>query len=596
MSIYFLAVDSRQRLEALKELDAADFQNTHLVKPRLDSHISSSARNCFSIDEECDASSMRDGLYYDGVANLGPRFIDVQRILQDRPSDIVSYSQSLRGSFMIAHHNRIDNSIDIVVDPLSMYPLFIYQQSGLFACSNNIFALVTCLQRCGIETSRSSRLFALEGTFGNAISDFTSYQSITLLPPASRVSISGQNVATIFPQRELSTYFVSDDSYTDLLDRAEVELRDNIRACLDGPFKYRIADLTGGMDSRLVLAVILAEASTDNFLFATGGSYPTPDVAVADVLREKYSLTSGVDLYERLYSLADDPVASLCAQLRATDACYTHTGEMLIGTSRRLDIAHIGGGVAETFRGGIMPAPALAGDTLLHLLKKVDRRTVLTDKEREQQRNQIASRFKFYRRGGVPESALGDALYLFERNRYHFGFIWRARNLKRTNFQPLYSPASILAAQKLSTDLRAAGKVGFDLMSRFSSSLVEIPFAEKRWNPVVYRDDPSMNHLSTVDSVTRDSPPPRASFRHKSLFAPLKTSRLAGGGRKSNSTIAFQDKLHEFMANVAAPSPFTRKGILNLARKNEKVLRPNERRQICQILAACLWLSGAVDS
>ena len=56
------------------------------------------------------------------------------------------------------------------------------------------------------------------------------------------------------------------------------------------PARALLANITGGRDSRLVLALMLSEGITDQFVFTTFGSPQLPDTIVATAIADRFGL------------------------------------------------------------------------------------------------------------------------------------------------------------------------------------------------------------------------------------------------------------------------------------------------------------------
>ncbi|MCC5950785.1 MAG: hypothetical protein JJU45_01700 [Acidimicrobiia bacterium] len=91
---------------------------------------------------------------------------------------------------------------------------------------------------------------------------------------------------------------MSGASEDELAALARAELADELHAAgslahlVEGPSQHQVAaDLTGGKDSRLLLAVALGEGIADQFAYQTVGPAGLPDVVVAGELASRFGLT-----------------------------------------------------------------------------------------------------------------------------------------------------------------------------------------------------------------------------------------------------------------------------------------------------------------
>ena len=75
-----------------------------------------------------------------------------------------------------------------------------------------------------------------------------------------------------------------------LLDGVHADAVTSIRAALSLPVERKVAELTGGKDTRLILAILLGEGLAEQFEYRTWGDPDLPDVVVAQDLTQMYGL------------------------------------------------------------------------------------------------------------------------------------------------------------------------------------------------------------------------------------------------------------------------------------------------------------------
>jgi hypothetical protein len=167
------------------------------------------------------------------------------------------------------------------------------------------------------------------------------------------------------------------------------------------------------------------------------------------------------------------------------------------------DVVQIGGSFGETFRGyygaAYPPAPERPLDRLIRHTRKKAQRHLDAGAIEDHLRGLKTFSGAMLRAGTRPDD-LPDLFYLRNRTRYHFGAQWRVTSFTRSVFHPLYSPAAIRAAYRLDLPERAANRVGYELMRRFSPALAELPFADDAWHPSL--------GAAPVAPITRETPPP----------------------------------------------------------------------------------------
>lgn len=91
--------------------------------------------------------------------------------------------------------------------------------------------------------------------------------------------------------RGSALFFESELSYEDSLEAAQAEIMANIKALSESDHRRKVAHLTGGVDSRLVLASILSCRKESEFAFYCSGGPTEPDKIVAERLAVEFGLT-----------------------------------------------------------------------------------------------------------------------------------------------------------------------------------------------------------------------------------------------------------------------------------------------------------------
>ena len=80
-----------------------------------------------------------------------------------------------------------------------------------------------------------------------------------------------------------------------LLDEVQADALTMIRAALSYPVERKVAELTGGKDTRIIFAIIVASGLADEFEYRTWGDPDLPDVVVAQQLTRRYGLRHEID-------------------------------------------------------------------------------------------------------------------------------------------------------------------------------------------------------------------------------------------------------------------------------------------------------------
>lgn len=414
-----------------------------------------------------------------------------------RAPDIPPEDEEGRGCYVVVRIGE-DGEVRVRSDPLAMFPVFVYDRGGVAAVSTSALLLELALGALGVTLTRNSALSGLMVTLGSGYDGMTAFNDVRMLAAGESLSIDRHNRPR-YRTTHVGHFLYSTQSFDQLLDEAVHEIQSNVQAIAKLPVEQRICDLTGGMDSRLVVAAILHEGLQDTFQFHTNGAYPNPDANAAALIRQRFGLAKATP------SRAAEPPLNLDAigRMRLTVGRLSGILDMYMLAGLQdfeTPVIRLGGGLGEIMRkfwSSDWSTDKRERTPLYKLVQSMETRSALIrpDVFREQVSAVSGKGFQ-YLQDSVQPTHIGDAFYLTARCQYHFG-VWWSRS--RSRFHPLYSIAALRAAHAISDEERKANRVGFEMMRRMSPDILALPFANKKWNSRVYPSAP--------EPVTPDSPP-----------------------------------------------------------------------------------------
>ena len=192
---------------------------------------------------------------------------------------------------------------------------------------------------------------------GYFVGDRTGYTNVRTVPNGIYVDVSpdhGAQRRTWSPLPWMDEPDVQSDEA--IVDAVRASIAEDLHAIARLPATEHTTGLTGGKDSRLILAVALGEGIADEFMFRTRGQPALPDVVIARQIAERFGLphewgfpkpaASQVPYVERLRSLVRDTsgmlniwdevrrdppdgtleVTGLCGEVMRTN--YLRTGDL----------------------------------------------------------------------------------------------------------------------------------------------------------------------------------------------------------------------------------------------------------------------------
>lgn len=436
---------------------------------------------------------------FQGSGVLGSDFTDSVESLKNAwdTSNSISppeqFSRFFRGAAIAYIKDLESNILYILPDLLGEAILYKYSYNGTQILSGDLLEIKSIVSTLNLPLTKSLD-YALElAISSNGGFTKSSYDEITSVNTFEYLEVSN-NVVTNKIYSDGSDFFHNDESYEQLLEKAASEIKNNVRAASEHDTGRHIAHLTGGFDSRLVLAAIKSANVLDKFKFYCKGNPVQEETKIAESAAAKVGATmtrhAGTS---ETFSPQDYGGQTLGPLLIS--------GGMLSVGPHRGNQTHsltlLSGGYGETFRsfygsriGTLDSDVKLTGQTFgekiwSRYLFSNDGSGLFTSKFIQTLTSKIDSELERGRDLGVSESDLGDYLYLQIRNRYFVGIITTNWNRYITRFDPLYSPSAIRLAFSIPLSERQDNMVGYDLMKMLAPELLEIPFDSRKFGDSV---------------------------------------------------------------------------------------------------------------
>ncbi|PFL70500.1 hypothetical protein COJ36_02795 [Priestia megaterium] len=391
--------------------------------------------------------------------------------------------RDMRGSLCGFISNKSAQESMIIPDPFGSAIVFYYRSRSITVFSTDIDSIVSVLSSVGISLQKSmDYLNEVIGT-GNGGFFESSYEEIQALKPFEYVT-STNNSFSINEYSWKQDFFSSDKSYEEQLTLAVEEIKNNIQAVSNYKHvAHKISHLTGGFDSRLVLAGILGTDSGQSYRFFCSGRPNMPDRYTAERLCSEFGLTmteyNGFNALKAPQTLEERflwPLDFSSGILAASPHRFYETNSNIV----------LSGGYGECFRSFFGSRAELEQihdvDSLMPTLwgkiffDKDKDNALLSEKFKKRFSQKIKHFFNDCRENGLREDAYLDYMYLVIRNRYYVGVTSHRWSSFGARFDPLYTLNGIKCALSVSQEMRSANVVGIDLMNRLFSDLSTLPF------------------------------------------------------------------------------------------------------------------------
>lgn len=369
----------------------------------------------------------------------------------------------------------------VVPDPLGGAIVYYYNVEGKYYASTDIASLNSALQADGVRTTKSYNFQVERLLIGNCGTTDSSYDEIKTLDSFEFIQIKSGTFQIVNMRNELLES--NSESYFELLRKTRQDIIENVVAVAGSRSQMKIAHITGGFDSRLVLGAITHAGVKDKFRFFCSGPEKTRDRIIADGLTEQYGLkrTTGP-------GLVPGPAHSITERLLGP---LFHSGGILTtgpnGREIPVDVVAVGGGYGEMYRTVYADRfaeidrndPNAAMRSMLPWSNKDS--TYISEEAWASLSRSINAKWQSVADQYEEKDFRGDALWIHRRARFHFGQGSMAWSRVGTRIDPAYSLHGFRLAMSTPILLRSGNALGYDLMQSFDPDLVSFEFDKPRF-------------------------------------------------------------------------------------------------------------------
>jgi hypothetical protein len=206
----------------------------------------------------------------DGWQDTAPVPAQLARRLQTEP--LVTSADTLAGVFMVASLSRQGSSA-LAADPLGLGLLYWGRSNDVVVLSSRASIAASILAEATGSTPRRDTFgVGWLAYTGYAIGPWTGYEGITVVPEGAVVEIDARGTVELRrrpqPAWRAGSEALAADPRAALAEVRE-EIATAIRTALRHPLTQRSVGLTGGKDSRLILALLLADGVAGDVVAAT---------------------------------------------------------------------------------------------------------------------------------------------------------------------------------------------------------------------------------------------------------------------------------------------------------------------------------------
>jgi hypothetical protein len=397
--------------------------------------------------------------------------------LLDRPGRLLP--GDVAGEYAIARLHG-DGTLEAFGDPAGLHQLF-HAADGRPILANRA-AFVTLVGEMA-ETGREGALWL--GAIGYRVGIESSWAGVAQLGQGARFTAThaGSRVALARFRLDAPRGFIHGGAM--LLDEGLEQAKAAIRLAAGGDALD--LPITGGKDSRVVLAIALAGGLKGRLTLFTRGYAGHPDVLVGEMI----AAAIGVP-HRREPPLGSDLPADLSphAFLRLLGAvAWQADGGMggwdNISGSATGRATIVSGHLGEVLKAYAKRSPQgpLEPAAMVKLQAPFDPIDLLRPEARAMLIDRIHERMAIHRAAGAEEGDLPDLFYWENRVPNWLGGIRGIKAFERQPVLPLGVPALMTLAFRMRADERKSELAHFKLIQAAAPELIDLPFAHQSWSP-----------------------------------------------------------------------------------------------------------------
>ncbi|GEM_PF-3783308 len=412
----------------------------------------------------------------------------------------LAQQQETSGSFVVIKIS--EDEVVVGTDSFGLSQVYFYEAKNNIILGNNSFLVGALVNALYGNSTLDVTALAAQWVFPNAFgvqlnTPRLPLTGLTLLRESQylRINTRGWHVEQQddcgLGQGKKFEHSIGDREYWQLVERGAEEILANVNAVIESHVYDRtVVNITGGRDSRLILAAVACLGKAKSVVFKTRFSSQRED----DIATGLVAYIGGqYDDYAASREYEVDPVEAIKKQLYFKAGLYHDVKFPRSGVDlTQSNSARLIGGCGEIYRTFYTST----------LRKQFDKYHVNTDQYSvERAVNDFFHGSRLWDTFGLPdtlkESAMQalisevislpgisvsqklEAHYLAYRNRFHFGMSTHIPNKEGDIHQPLTSKSLIKLARQVPPEVLSSGKLLFDVTSMFSPTIARMAYASK---------------------------------------------------------------------------------------------------------------------
>lgn len=399
-------------------------------------------------------------------------------------SDPVGASRSVAGGLILAVVDPMNKHAAVVNDPLGAGTVMTYEDDKSILVSTDIEMIVGRARELGTNLKRDPRSLGSMLVTGVTGMGWSPYVGVRIVPIFTTVTIRDSVLSENVLDFSQEVAEAKNSSFEENLLRVQDEVERNLKAIDSAARSWKIAHLTGGFDSRLVLSFLISLGMEGKYVFSCHGRPVERDREVFEILAAELGLNTAPAKYLSISGTPSTFEEELVAPLEYS------SGMSLTGPTRysmRQDGLIMSGGYGELLRASYWHADGepniKSPHDLLVALYKGNIQSFggdfINPKFLAEQADVLWEMYSDALALGLDAAAAMEYIYL-HRNRMFVGqqsHLYRAVN---TRIDPLYSLRAAAWGLVMSTQDRQSNRGGIELMLANAPALLELPFDSEK--------------------------------------------------------------------------------------------------------------------
>lgn len=448
------------------------------------------------------------------------------RFRADHPFDVA-------GTFSFLEWSQSDGHMRVNFDVFNMAPCFVTTDRRDWAVSNNVHLLAALLRQNGAKPERQASPFIAEMVFNCGYVGGSPWSLIEPLEPHRKLELG--STLEILPGPDIRTAF-ADVPTNELVAVVGDRIAERVAVLAEMPAPIRhVLDVTGGMDSRILLAAVIRSRTASQWSFNRLFPFPNPDGNFAEMIGERF----GMKRVNLGLPSEDTPFGQYARQVYHSQGLEAKEGYLPQRPCPHMVRLHgcfgeLAGKNQDVKRFLRRLDGPLGRDNLvtgyLAALSAVGYDRILSPDGKATARDMLSGRIDAILGEGHAIEAMPALFYARGKARSHYGMISHLRGM-RTNYPDvLNDPALVVLAMRTGPRKSMGGRVNFDLVRYLGGDeIAALPLADTHWDKAIFDEGADVQRF-VVPPITQATPALFAALPEQADPVPVGFSPLAQAG------------------------------------------------------------------